>query len=471
MKKTAYLVGIKGVAMTSLAIFLSEKGFEVTGSDVTDIFPTDKILAKHKIKVKEGFSETNIDKNYSVAVVTGAHGGMTNIESVQAKKLGIPTYMHGEFLGREMEGKFGISIAGCHGKTTTSSITAFLLDKSGLGPSYAIGTAEINGLGAAGHFGHGKFFIAEADEYMTCPKTDSTPRMLWQNPKILVITSIDYDHPDAFADIDDVKNAYLSFTEKLKEDAIVIVCIDDINVASILAQIKRQVITYGFSPRADFQIDRFSAEEGISFMSIKHKNITLGNFMLSIAGKHNMTNAAAAIIVGEQLGIGRDIIKKNIRLYTGCKRRFEKIANVGNVILYDDYAHHPAEIQATLSAVKLWYPKRRIIAIFQPHTFSRTKVLLSDFAKSFSYADLALICDIYPSAREKPDSSINSNMLSLAANKYKRNAYYLAGKKQILSFLDKNLKEKDLIITMGAGNIYMWHDDIKKLLRGKYTRL
>lgn len=468
-KKTAYLVGVKGVAMTSLAVYLKEKGYEVCGSDVSDVFPTDKILAENKIHVKNGFSEKNIDRNYDVVVVTGAHGGMTNPEAQQAKKAGLPTYMHGEFLGREMEGKFGISVAGCHGKTTTSSLIAFLLEKSGLKPSFAIGTAYINGLGAGGHSGRGKFFIAEADEYMTCPQTDPTPRFLWQNPKILLLTNIEYDHPDAYKDLNAVKDAYLQFAAKLTSDAVVIACVDDKNVSEILPKIKAQVITYGFSPRADFQISRFHFEEGVGFMRIKHKNVDIGEYMLSIPGKHNMVNALAAIIALEELGVDKITIKKNLVRYTGCKRRFEKIGQIGKVILYDDYAHHPSEIAATLAATKLWYPERRIIVIFQPHTFSRTKVLLGEFARSFQNADTALICDIYPSARETLDSTINSNMLVLAANKYKNNSVYLKNKEEVLSYLSKNLKDGDLVMTMGAGDVYLWHDDLKKLMREKFS--
>lgn len=469
MKKTAYLVGIKGVAMTALAIYLKEKGYEVLGSDVTEIFPTDKILKENDIKLIKGFSEKNIKRDFKVVVVTGAHGGMTNIEAQQAKKLDIPTYMHGEFLGKLMEGKFGISVCGCHGKTTTSALIAFLLEKANLKPSYAIGTAEISGLGAGGHFDIGKIFVAEADEYMTCPQTDPTPRFLWQNPKILVITNIDYDHPDAYANINEVKNAYLAFIEKLSNDTVIIGCIDDINVTDILSKVKKPVITYGFSPRADFQIDSFHSEEGVSFMRLTHKEVDLGEYMLSLAGKHNMVNAAAAIIAADLVGVGREVIKKNIRLFIGCKRRFEKIGQFGDVLLYDDYAHHPSEIKATLSAARLWYRERRIIVIFQPHTFSRTKALLSDFAKSFFDADIAIICDIYPSAREKFDKNITSNLLVIEANKYKRNAYYLKNKEQIISFLEKNSKEDDLIMAMGAGDIYLWHDDLKKLLKDKFT--
>ncbi len=453
--------------MTALAVYLKDKGYEVTGSDVADVFLTDKILRENKIKVKEGFTETNIDKNYDVTVITGAHGGMTNIEAQQAKKLGIPTYMHGEFLGRLMDGKFGISIAGCHGKTTTSSLISFLLENSGLKPSYAIGTAEINNLGAAGHFGRGKYFVAEADEYMTCPRTDKKPRFLWQNPKILVLTNIEYDHPDEFESIDKVKEAYATFIDKLGDDAIIIACIDNENVADLLVKTDKQVITYGFSPRADFGITHFYFNQGVSFMKVRHGNIDLGEYMLSIPGKHNLANALAGIIVGEQLGINRQIIKENLKSFTGSKRRFEKVGQVKDILLYDDYAHHPSEIVATISAAKQWFNQRRIIVLFQPHTYSRTKILLADFAKSFLQADMALISDIYPSAREEIDTTINSNILAVEANKNKKNAYYMPDKKHALSFLSENVRSTDLIITMGAGDIYRWHEDLQKILLEK----
>lgn len=454
--------------MTSQAVYLKQNGYDVIGSDVKDIFPTDKILRENNIIVKKGFSEKNISENYDLVIITGAHGGMTNIEAQQAKKMGIPVYMHGKYLGLLMKNKFGISISGCHGKTTTAAITAFLLTKSGLSPSYAIGTAEISGLGPAGHKGRGNIFVAEADEYMTCPQTDPTPRFLWQDPKILVITNIEYDHPDAYSDINKVKDAYVAFAEKLAADAIVIVCIDNKNVVDILPKIKQSIITYGFSPRADFQIYRFYFGENSGFMRIKHKNIDLGEYMLSVPGRHNMLNALAAMIVSDQVGVSRDNIRKNLILYTGCKRRFEKIGQFGGITLYDDYAHHPSEIAATLGAAREWFKTKRIIAIFQPHTFSRTKALLPDFAKAFTTADMALICDIYPSAREQFDSTINAQMLVMAANKIKRNAYYLKDKEQVISFLKENLREGDLVLTMGAGDIYLWHKDFKKILQEKF---
>lgn len=464
-RNKAYLVGIKGVAMTALAVYLKEKGFVVTGSDVEDQFFTDQVLKKYHIKIKKGFSGENIDKKYDVVVVTGAHGGMTNPEARRARQLGLPVFMHGQFLGQLMSSKEGISVAGCHGKTTTSALVASLLTHAGLDPSYAIGAPYINDLGPAGHFGRGKYFVAEADEYMTCPLTCSLPRFLWQAPKILVFTNIDYDHPDAFANIEETKKAFLDFASKLSDDGVLIACTDDDNVRGLLPLIRRQIVTYGFSPQADYRLENCYFGEGISFMRVSHRGVRLGEFMLKISGKHNLLNALAASIVANLVGIGWDKIKDNLKLFTGSKRRFEKVAQVGGKLLYDDYAHHPSEIVATIIAAKEWFPQKRLVVIFQPHTFSRTKVLLSDFAKAFKAADVVIFTDIYPSFRERFDPTVSSQLLAVEANKYKKNTFYFPNKKKTLFFLGENLSSNDLVLTLGAGDIFLWHEEIIKLLK------
>lgn len=468
-KKKAYLIGIKGIAMTALAVYLKQKGYQVTGSDVEDIFPTDEILKKQNIKIRKGFNTQNIDDNYDLVAVTGAHGGMTNPEAVEAKKRGLTTLMNGQALGNIMKENVGISVAGCHGKTTTSALIAFLLVKAGLDPSYIIGTSDINGLGPAGRYGSGNYFIAEADEYMTCPKTDPRPRFLWQNPKILVITNIEYDHPDAFSDIADVKKAFLHFLEKVPNNGLIVACVDNENVRDILSKVKREVLTYGFSPQADFHIKSYSFGEGISFGRVYHEKLDLGDYMLKIPGKHNLLNALAASIVVNQLGLGWDRVKEILKLYTGCKRRFEKLGQFKSVLLYDDYAHHPTEISATISAAREWFPHRRIVVIFQPHTFSRTKALFAEFTKAFTSASLAVITDIYPSKREKFDSTVSSKQLVLEMNRYKNNAVYQKDKEAVLSFLKTNAKDNDLVITMGAGDIFTWQKDLIFLFKEKFS--
>jgi UDP-N-acetylmuramate--alanine ligase len=467
-RKNAYLVGIKGVAMTALAVYLKQQGYEVLGSDVEEVFPTDNILKEQGIKVKKGFDAQNINKDFDLVVVTGAHGGMTNIEAKRAREIGLLTLMHGEMVGRLMEGKTGISVAGCHGKTTTSSMTAFLLHQGGYNPSYLIGTPKINDLGPAGHYALGDIIVVEADEYLTCPKTCPKPRFLWQKPKIAVITNIEYDHPDAFGNISQVEEAFLAFAQKVKKNGTIVACVDNESIRNILPKIENEVITYGFSQRADFCIEKFSFTDYLSFMRIRYKNIEIGDFTLKVAGKHNLLNALAAGITVNLLGESWEKVRQNIRLYSGCKRRLEKIGRVAEIDFFDDYAHHPSEIKATLCAVRNWYPQKRIIVVFQPHTFSRTKVLINEFARSFEKADIVIIPDIYPSAREKYDSSITSVKLVMEINRYKKNAVYKKSKKEVISYLEKNILANDLIITMGAGNIYGWHRDLLESLRNKF---
>jgi UDP-N-acetylmuramate--alanine ligase len=464
--KKAYLVGIKGVAMTALAIYLKEKGCEVEGSDIADKFSTDEILEKNNITVRKGFSPDNIHKHYDFVIGTGAHGGMTNPEMKKAKLLNLPVFMHGKFLGLEMSGFEGISVAGCHGKTTTSAMVTSLLSHCGLKPSYAIGTASINDLGNSGHFDRGKYLVAEADEYMTCPQTDRTPRFLWQKPKWLILTNIDYDHPDAYKNIDEVKTAYLKFTDNVSEDGMILLCRDNLVIRSIMPGIKRKTVTYGFSSQADYVITKLNYGEGVNFFHLTYKNIDLGEFMIRVPGKHNVLNAAAALVLGNLLGLNWPILRNNIKYFTGTKRRFELIYKSNGILLYDDYAHHPSEIKATLQAAKEWFPEKRIILIFQPHTFSRTKALFEFFVRSFKIADISIITDIYPSAREAEDSSISSKLLVTSANKVRNNSIYLPALSNVLSYLESNIDKNDLLITMGAGDIFLSHNSIIKIIKG-----
>lgn len=467
MKKRAYLVGIKGVAMTALAVYLKESGWEVAGSDVTEVFFTDQILTARRIPIKTGFRRENITAKYDLVVVTGAHGGMTNAEAVRAKELNIPVFMHGKYLGQIMDKFQGISVAGCHGKTTTSSMIACMLVNAKLDPSYAIGTAYINGLGAAGHCGRGKYLVAEADEYVTCPKTDTTPRFLWQNPKAAVITNIEFDHPDVYGNLDDVVDAYLQFVRNLrKSGGFLVACLDDAEVANLLARIKDiKAVSYGFSKEADYQIASFKIHKGLSRMNIKVEGKTVGEFTVSVPGKHNLLNAAASIAVCRQFcRLSWPEIRNGLKTYTGNNRRLEKIFEKDRLSLYDDYAHHPSEISATVNSVRDWFPKKRILVIFQPHTFSRTKRLLNQFAKALSLADWVMVAPIFPSARESFDPTITSGILAKRILKEKGQAIPIKNKDEAIKLLQKSVKADDLIITMGAGNLYLWHESISHLL-------
>lgn len=462
MSRTAYFVGIKGVGMTSLAVYLMQQGYDVTGSDVEDVFQTDEVLQKQGISVQRGFSAENIHPVYDLVIVTGAHGGMTNPEAQEALRYNIPTFMHGKFLGECMNQKRGISVAGCHGKTTTSSMIATLLSLGGHDSSYAIGAAGILPLGAGGHWGRGDYFVAEADEYVTCPFTDPTPRFLWQHPHIAVITNIEYDHPDVYPSLAAVKKAYMRFAAGMSRDSIIIACADDPVVVSCLEAFRKnhQVYTYGITKAADYQVKTVKTSEGNTTIRMYHKKRPVAECILHVPGEHNTRNALAASVVANLAGMEWKKIEVILPKFQGAKRRFERIGLRHDVILYDDYAHHPSEIAATIQAARQWYPQRRLIVLFQPHTYSRTKKLLPEFAACFRGADLAILTDIYPSARELPDSSISSEQIVRQAQQYGKLVRYLPTKDKTLEFLSGYVRPNDIIITMGAGTIYTWGPDI-----------
>lgn len=459
-----HFIGIKGVAMTALAILAKEQGSKVTGSDIEEEFVTDEILKRNKISWKIGFSEKNIIGKPDLVVVTGAHGGMTNPEAIAVKLKSLNVVMQGQALGMFMEGFKQISVVGCHGKTTTSALIATVLEKAGLSPSFAIGCADIPVLGNPARNGRGKYFIAEADEYVTCPETDPTPRFLWQKPDILLITNIEYDHPDVYENIEKVKEAFSKIINKVTNTGRIIACIDNQNVKDVIKGIP-QVITYGKSPAAEYRIQRIYISDCKTTFWLSYMNRELGDFQLQIPGEHNVYNAIGAIIAALEAGISLVKIKEIIPQFSGTKRRFEKIGEVNGVLLYDDYAHHPTEINATLQATKKWFPDKKIFCVFQPHTFSRTQALLPEFSRAFTLADTVIITDIYSSAREKENKNMNPEMLVSEISKFHSQVYYQKDPDKVAHFLSQKSQSGDIILTMGAGDIYKWHREIIKSIR------
>lgn len=416
--KRIYFVGIKGVAMAALALWAKESGKEVAGSDVEEEFPTDEELQKAHIQVLNGFEAAHLMAfKPDLVMYTGAHGGRDNSQVVWSNDNAIPTIPHGQALGLAMEGKRQISVAGSHGKTTTSAMVATILVEAGLDPSYAIGCGSIRGLGAAGHAGKGDWFIAEADEYVTDPGHDLTPRFMWQKPEILVVTNIDYDHPDAYSDLLAVQQAFIALQ---KQSKFTFICADD-EASSVLKR-AGNVATFGLSKKLD-------------------------ELKLQIPGRHNMLNAAAAAAACGRIGIAWEVVKRGLERFGGTKRRFEKLGELRGALIYDDYAHHPKEIEATIAAFRDKFPKKRLIVVFQPHTYSRTKALLVDFARALGMADIALVTDIYASARETQTEEGLARKLG---------GVYAPTKNDVSGWLHKEFKEDDVIVFMGAGDIYKW---------------
>ncbi|HUQ85002.1 MAG TPA: UDP-N-acetylmuramate--L-alanine ligase [Candidatus Limnocylindrales bacterium] len=469
MKKLKiHFVGIKGVGMTPLAIIAKEAGFIVSGSDVIDEFITDKPLKDAGIKDIKLFSKENI-QNQDLVIITGAHGGYENIEAITAADKKIKVITQGEAVGMFMTGEIfgkmftGVSVAGTHGKTTTSAILATILKVNKMDPSYLIGTSDIPSLGAPGHLGSGKYFIAEADEYATEPRFNKKAKFLWQFPKILVITNIEFDHPDVYASIEDIRDEFIVFVNRLEKNSILICCGDDPEVKKLLTESKCKFITYGFNKDNNYILENVHFSGDHMFISVSSYGTVIGEFMVKAVGEHNALNAQASIIACIEMGISIEKIKKGLRAFSGSKRRLEFIGHLSTgASVYDDYAHHPTEIKKTLKALRHQYPKKKLIAIFQPHTYSRTKKLFEEFISSFSSVDQIIVCDIYPSLREKPDLSISSVVLTDRLRNVHKDVKYMATLTDVVKYLnEKRFRSDSVIVTMGAGDVYKLHSQLR----------
>lgn len=457
-----HFVGVKGVGMTPLAIIAKEAGVRVSGCDVSDVFITDIPLKKAGITPQVGFDTSHLE-GVSTVITTGAHHGFGNQEVIAAKERGIPVLSQGEAVGAFMEGKYvdkrgqiSISIAGTHGKTTTTGLITTILKENGLDPSYAIGTSNIPSLGLPGHFGKGRYFVVEADEYVTDPEHDQKAKFLWQHPQIAVITNIELDHPDVYTSVDEIVDAFRTFVGQIQKSGLLVICGDNPHAAKILSSYTGRYFTYGFSPSNQFVIKRVSVSATRTFFWVESGNTTIGEFALSIPGEHNALNALAAIIIGIECGLSIEKIKRALIAYTGSKRRLELIGQLpSGALVYDDYAHHPTEIKVTLQTVRKLFPKKNIICIFQPHTYKRTKALFEDFTRSFPSADSVIITEVYRSLREMGEPIYSAELLVTAIQQVHKNTQFLASLSDVVEYLlTQKFTSNDVIIAMGAGDIY-----------------
>jgi UDP-N-acetylmuramate--alanine ligase len=453
--KRVHFTGIKGIAMAALASVCVSRGMRVTGSDVPGSFPSDEILKKIGVSVLVGFSENHITETKPYVVIyTGAHHGLDNPEVVAAKNLGIPVLPHGKALGLFMASKKRISIAGCHGKTTTSAMVSTILTLSKQDPSYAVGCGWIFPIGVPGHSGRGKWFVAEADEYVTDPTHDKTPRFLWQHPNICCITNIDFDHPDVYDTIEDVKVAYQKLVDTVPEDGS-IVCNGDDRMSEYL-NANAKILRVGKNETCDYVITNEKFSEKHSSFDLLCPDKTRMTIVLGVPGNHNISNAAQAAVVSLLAGCSKNDVMRTLALFTGTRRRFELIKESKGIVYYDDYAHHPHEIEATLHAAKLWFPNRRIIVVFEPHTYSRTKALLHEFGTALSNADIAIVSAIYASARENDTLGITGNHIVSEILTHDAHAVYKENPELIIGYMKDILRSGDVVIFMGAGDIYLW---------------
>lgn len=458
-----HFTGIKGVAMTALAIIAKQKGKSVSGSDIQEVFPTDETLAKENIAINHGFKPENIPVDTDLLIYTGAHQGRNNPEVKFAIAKGIPILPQGRALGLFMAGKRQISVAGSHGKTTTSALVATILESAGYKPSFAVGCGAISHLKTNGRWGSGEYFIAEADEYVTDPVADPTPRFLWQKPEILIITNIDFDHPDVYKDLQAVQAAFVKLIQKMSDHGVVILNADDEPSRMLLPHITHNVVTFGTHPDCTYRITNIDSQTEETRFMLENKSGSQ-TYILTTPGRHNVFNAAAAIIAATHINMSSVQIQKGLSDFVGTKRRFELIAQKNGKLLFDDYAHHPHEISATLQALKQRYPKKRLVIVFQPHTYSRTQALFAEFAVCFKQADEVIITDIYASAREAKQGMVTGELLAAEIRKNQSHVSYCPDRTSVLKYMSTQTHDNDVIMTMGAGDIFTWLPDLAQTL-------
>lgn len=457
-----HFTGIKGVGMAALALAYQDAGWEVSGSDTKDWQITDPVLVKRGIKVFEKFTPRNIwvlKKMVWVPAIdkliyTGAHYGANNVEAKWAASRGVPTASYARALGEFFADKKQICVCGVGGKTTTTAMIATILLSQD--PSWIIGTSEISSLPAAGHFGKGEWAVLEGDEYVADPGGDNTPKFMYLDPKIVVCTNIAYDHPDVYKTEEEVKGVYKKLFERtIKNGGRVILMEGAPNHAyfgSGLKSTQPKGAGSGFGRAGGF------------FLVEKSGPVRKGlEKVLRVPGEYNLRNAALAVAAAREAGISEEKAIEAVGKYTGAKRRFEKIGEIGGiggVSLYDDYAHHPTEIAALAAAAREKFPGRRIRFVFQPHTFSRTKALFSEFADSLKLADEVIMYPIFASAREEQDETVSSQMLAEEIKRRGGKAVYVKTGEKLVEYLVRTAKPEEVIFTVGAGNLYAFHQKI-----------
>ena len=438
------MVGIGGIGMSSIAEVLIARGYTVTGSDLRASDTTAR-LESLGAKVYEGHAATQVD-GADVVVYSSAVKPQENAETQEAERQRIPLIRRADMLGELMRMKYGVGIAGTHGKTTTTTMVGLVVGQHDLDPTIIVGgkVASFDATNAVS--GEGDLIIVEADEY------DRT--FLRLTPVLAVITNIEADHLDIYDGLEDIKGAFTEFANSVPFFGAAILCIDSPTVREVIRQIGRRVVTYGLSRQATIRAEHVRQEGPVTRFQVVRETELLGEVSLQAPGLHNVRNALAAVAVGLELEIPFETITAGLAAFTGVERRFQVKGEAGGVLVVDDYAHHPTEIEATLEGASNGWPERRVVAVFQPHLYSRTRDFQHDFARSFFNADVLVFTDVYP-ARENPIPGIDGRLLAQLATRYgHRNTHYVEDKADLPDYLFTLCEDGDLVVTMGAGDVW-----------------
>lgn len=452
--KKLHFIGIGGIGMSGIAEFLHNQGLQITGSDMKKTDLT-RHLEDLGIQIREGHDPSLI-KDADVVVKSSAVKD-DNPEIQAARSMKIPVIRRAEMLAEIARMSFSIGISGTHGKTTTTSMTGLVLEAAGLDPTIIVG-GKVKNFGSNNVMGSGKYIVLEADEY--------DHSFLSLTPCIAGITNIDTDHLDCYRNLDDIKGAFIEYANKVPFFGSVIACLEDPGVQSILPDIKKKVLTYGFSRQADIQASAIEMVDFCASFDVSFKGYKLGRISMNVTGKHNILNALQAVGIGLELDIPFQDIQTGLAKYSGVYRRFELKGEAAEITVYDDYAHHPTEIIATLEGFKD-STERRIVALFQPHLYSRTRYLYSEFGKAFFSCDYLILAPIYP-ARETEIPGVSSQMIADAAvQSGHHNIICLENNEDIVNETLTVLQPGDILLTMGAGNIWQYGEEILAKLREK----
>jgi UDP-N-acetylmuramate--alanine ligase len=434
----AHFIGIGGIGMSGIAEILLTQRFKVSGSDLRRSAVTDRLQALGAT-IYEGHNAANVAG--ATVVVTSSAVSAANPEVMEARARKIPVIQRAEMLAELMRLKFGIAIAGMHGKTTTTSMVASVLTAGGLDPTIVVG-GRVDAMGSNARLGATQFLVAEADE--------SDRSFLKLSPILAVVTNLDREHMDTYADMEDVERAFLAFMDKVPFYGAVTACVDDPLLASILPHAQRRVLTYGVSESADYRLAILESDgHSLSRFQVTVKGTVLGPFELHVPGRHNVLNATAAVAVGHQLEVPAGKIAEGLRNFRGVDRRFQKRGEARGVTVVDDYGHHPTEIRATLEAARQCGFKR-IHVVFQPHRYTRTRDLLEEFAGAFTAADSVFVLPIY-AASEEPIAGVTAELLAEKIAKPK--AEFVADFPAAITAATGAALEGDLILTLGAGSV------------------
>ncbi len=449
-----HFVGIGGIGMSGIAELLLNLNYKVSGSDLKRSDITDR-LQKLGGKVFEGHAAEQI-AGADVVVVSSAIDP-TNPEVNAAIENSVPVIPRAEMLAELMRLKYSIAVAGAHGKTSTTSLVASILAGGGLDPTVVIG-GKLKGIGSNAVLGKGDYIVAEADE--------SDGSFLKFSPAIAVVTNIDREHLDFYKDLDNIKEVFLSFIDRIPFYGLAVLCLDNEAVQDLIPHIRKRFITYGMNPQADLQARDVVAQGLKSKFTVFYQGKSLGQIILNLPGEHNVYNALAGIAVGLELGIEFSNIKKALEKVEGVQRRLEIKGEAKGITVVDDYGHHPTEIKTTLEAMEKSWPNRRKLVIFQPHRYTRTQALFDEFTRSFYQSDLLLVMPIY-AASEKPIEGVDSSALckNIQAHGHK-DVRFVQDMNEALMMLKKLAVKGDVVLTLGAGNVFRVGEMFVEHLKG-----